>query len=311
MKILRFCLTLSTCSLLLAGCQKDPEKFVENKPPTVSTGNDTTIELSKAVHSIQLNGSATDSDGTVVSYLWSQVSGPNEATLLSPGSASTVADSLTAGSYVFQLMAVDNKGATGIKSVVVTVFPPQIISINFNLTNNPTETVIGSIYNGNNVQLQELPALYWTNNGIPVESRALLKFDFSSIPSDATIVSAKLSLYAITNPLNGDQVHSDYGSDNAVYIRRITADWNTATLNWTNQPGTTPTNQVVLPATSNSYQNYIDLNVTDLVQDLVTSGNYGMMLQLKNLSLYNIQNFGSSKYADATKHPKLIIEYSK
>lgn len=311
MKTFRFLVTLLSFSLLLSSCQKDPEECIENKPPTVFAGNDTTIELSKSVSSLQLSGAAKDTDGVVVGYLWSQYSGPNQSEIVSPASSTTTVNGLTAGDYVFQLMAVDDDGATGLDLVSVKVRAPQVFTDTFNVKNNPTETVINSREAGNNATLQELPPSYWTSGGSWVETRALLKFDFSAIPSGATIVSAKLNLYAVPNPLNGDGVHAHSGTNNAVYIRRITSGWNTASLTWANQPTTSQANQVELPATTNSFKDYTNLDVTALVQDIVSNTNYGMMLQLKSLEYYNIQNFASSKHADASKHPKLIIEYTQ
>ena len=310
MNMVKIVLTALMLPLVFVSCQKDPEKFIENKPPKVDAGKDTTIELTKLSNSIQLSGISSDTDGTVVGYIWSQVSGPNESIIVSPGSANTLVKGLEVGNYVFQLMAVDDKGATGVNSVSVNVLAPKVFTVNLNPTDNPNETVINSVEVGNNDRLQELPPSYWTNGGSSVETRALLKFDLSNIPSGATIVSAKLSLYAVPNPVNGDGVHAHSGSNNAVDIRRIATNWSTSNLSWANQPATSQANQVELPSTSNSSQDYINLNVTDLIQDMVSNGNYGMMLQLKDLTLYNIQNFASSKHADASKHPKLVVEYS-
>lgn len=310
MKMVKTILTALVVPLIFTSCQKDPEEFIENKPPKVFAGKDTTLQLTKSLNSIELTGSATDSDGVVVGYIWSQVSGPDGTVIISPGSATTFVKGLESGNYVFQLMAVDNKGATGLNSVSVNVLAPTVFTINLKPASNPNETVINSIELGNNNSLQELPPSFWTNSGSSVETRALLKFDLSNIPSGAVIVSAKLSLYAVPNPVNGDGVHAHSGSNNAVYIRRITTNWATSNLSWSNQPATSQLNQVELPATSNSSQDYTNLDVSNLIQDMVSNDNYGIMLQLKEPILYNIQNFASSKHADASKHPKLVVEYS-
>lgn len=311
MKIVKVLLAVLSFSIFISGCQKDPEAFIENKPPTVFAGRDTTVELIKSFSGLQLSGSANDTDGLVTGYLWSQYAGPNQSAIVSPASAATIVNGLTTGDYVFQLMAVDNDGATGLNFVSVKVIVPHVFIDTLNIKNNPTETVINSREAGNNATLQELPPSYWTNSGTSVETRALLKFDFSRIPAGATVTSAKLSLYAVPNPLNGDGVRAHYGSNNAVYIKRITANWNTSSLTWSNQPATSLSNQVELPATSDSFKDYPNLDVTKMVQDMVANGNYGMLLQLKNIQLYNIQNFASSKHADSSKHPKLIVEYTK
>lgn len=98
----------------------------DNILPSVDAGSDTTISLARVGDRIRLKGSATDVDGTVISYLWSQVSGPKPAVLSSPGSASTDVDSLSNGTYVFQLMATDNWGATSVKKVSISVSVPSV-----------------------------------------------------------------------------------------------------------------------------------------------------------------------------------------
>src|SRR5215217_8299098 len=163
MKTSKIILAVSVFSLIFFSCTKDPKEFIENNPPKVYAGKDTSIALSKLVDSIQLSGTATDSDGLIVGYIWSQVSGPNESVIVSPGSATTIVKNVEAGTYVFQLMAVDNKGATGVNSVSVNVLAPKVFTVNLNPTNNPNETVINSLEAGNNNRLQELPPSYWTN----------------------------------------------------------------------------------------------------------------------------------------------------
>lgn len=111
----------------------------DNEPPSVKAGNDTTIIVDDSNNSTRLTGTATDKDGSVVAYLWSQVSGPTLATINTPGSPSTIVNSLSSGTYVFQLMALDNKGAMGVKSVsVLTTDSAAIVSSTAKLLTNKT-----------------------------------------------------------------------------------------------------------------------------------------------------------------------------
>lgn len=113
-------------------CQK--EELIQNSPPTVFAGNDTTITLKGLYNdSIILNGRATDADGTIHSYLWSQVSGPTIASLEFEGSSSAVARGIISGTYVFQLMATDDKGAVGVKTVSISVVRQLNINLNSGL----------------------------------------------------------------------------------------------------------------------------------------------------------------------------------
>src|ERR1019366_4376852 len=79
-------------------------------PPVANAGPNQTITL--PADSVTLSGSGSDADGTVVSYLWTKISGPSSGTITSPGSATTSVSGLVQGSYQFQLQVTDNLGAT-------------------------------------------------------------------------------------------------------------------------------------------------------------------------------------------------------
>ncbi len=57
-----------------------------NKPPVVSAGADVTISL--PTYTTALTGTATDSDGYIVSYNWTKVSGPTSYQIINPNYAS-------------------------------------------------------------------------------------------------------------------------------------------------------------------------------------------------------------------------------
>ncbi|MFD3004071.1 PA14 domain-containing protein, partial [Pontibacter toksunensis] len=82
-------------------------------------GPDKTITLPTS--SVQLSGSATDSDGTISGYSWSQVSGPNTATFSSTTVASPTVSGLIGGTYTFRLVVTDNGGATASDGMSVQV----------------------------------------------------------------------------------------------------------------------------------------------------------------------------------------------
>lgn len=92
-----------------------------NRPPSANAGNNQVITLPTS--SVFLIGSATDSDGSITSYLWQKFSGPSSGTITSPNSSSTFVTGLVSGTYVFKLTATDNKGATGSDTMTVVVNP--------------------------------------------------------------------------------------------------------------------------------------------------------------------------------------------
>lgn len=98
-----------------------PEQPPENVAPVVNAGSDRTITLPTS--SVSLSGTATDSDGTVVRYSWTKMSGPSSGTIASPTQRNTAVSALVQGTYVFRLAATDNDGATGSDMVNVVVNP--------------------------------------------------------------------------------------------------------------------------------------------------------------------------------------------
>jgi alpha-tubulin suppressor-like RCC1 family protein len=88
--------------------------------PTVNAGAAQTIVLPTGT--LTLYGvSGAYGGATLVSILWSEVSGPNTVGITTPRSSTTTVTGLVAGTYVFQLTANDNKGNSGSGQVTVTV----------------------------------------------------------------------------------------------------------------------------------------------------------------------------------------------
>ncbi len=90
-----------------------------NKIPLANAGADKVIS---GKTSYSLTGSGTDSDGTITSYSWRQISGPS-ATLTNTTSATVSLSALTLGTYVFQLKVTDNSGNTDSDYIRLTVNP--------------------------------------------------------------------------------------------------------------------------------------------------------------------------------------------
>ncbi|HYG19111.1 MAG TPA: gliding motility-associated C-terminal domain-containing protein [Ohtaekwangia sp.] len=92
-----------------------------NNLPLASAGSDISITL--PVNTTVLNGSGTDADGTIATYAWTQTSGPNTATIATPGAATTNLSGLIEGNYLFQLTVTDDDGGQGSDQVLVQVLP--------------------------------------------------------------------------------------------------------------------------------------------------------------------------------------------
>ncbi|MGO2317507.1 MAG: glycosyl hydrolase family 18 protein [Vibrio toranzoniae] len=110
----------------LAGGTTDPV----NRKPTAAAGADQSVE---GPASVSLDGSASkDSDGTIASYVWSQVSGT--AVTLANGNAAVasfdVVEVTQQETLTFNLTVTDNEGATSTDTVVVTVNPKDTGPVN-------------------------------------------------------------------------------------------------------------------------------------------------------------------------------------
>ncbi|MBL0181180.1 MAG: T9SS type A sorting domain-containing protein [Chitinophagaceae bacterium] len=92
-----------------------------NNPPTANAGPDQTITL--PTNSVILSGSGADTDGSIVGYQWTKISGPAAGTITNPTTAATSVTGLAQGVYQFELRVTDNGGAFGRDTVQVTVNP--------------------------------------------------------------------------------------------------------------------------------------------------------------------------------------------
>jgi hypothetical protein len=180
-----------------------------NIPPVVKAGTDQTTTL--PTNTITLSGSGGDADGTVVSYVWSEISGPSGYNIVNANSPFTDVTGLVEGIYQFQLQITDNNGAIGTDIVQVTVNAaniPPVANAGLDQTITlPTDSVTFS-ENGNDA------------DGVIV-SYAWTKI---SGPSSYTIVSATLPSTSVLGLIQGIylfelQVTDDNGATSADTIQ--------------------------------------------------------------------------------------------
>ncbi len=295
-------------SLIFTACQKDLANSVLNAP-IADAGSSQTIQLPAA--SFTLTGTGTSTNGRIVGYLWSLISGPNVPVITSPSSPTTTVTSFVTGYYRFQFMVIDEAGLTGVDTVSVTVVASPIQTLTLQPTNNTNEVMLG-YWNGDFTDKAptDLAGCAWTRFGDPLNTRAIFKFDLSSIPANATILTAKLSLYSNPTPLLGSNfIDANSGPANALYLERVIAPWTNAGITWQNQPATDLVTHISLAHTNLTSLDLVDIDVKNLVGPMVSINNYGFMLRLQSETIYNLRDFCSSRHAIAAKHPKLVITY--
>jgi hypothetical protein len=143
-----------------------------NQSPSVNAGADQGITLPAS--SVQLSGSATDGDGTIASYAWTQIAGPAGAAFSNSTAATTTVSGLTQGSYTFRLTATDNAGATGSDDVVIVVNPssPNSFLAYIATTTTGTQNFGGElgmefkVHNAAGIVVSQLGAFDHQGNGI-------------------------------------------------------------------------------------------------------------------------------------------------
>ncbi len=92
---------------------------VENQSPIANAGPNRTITL--PTNSLNVTGTASDPDGSVASVLWTQNSGPSNATLNNVDNLTLTISDLEEGQYIFRLLVTDNEGANDFDEMRVTV----------------------------------------------------------------------------------------------------------------------------------------------------------------------------------------------
>jgi hypothetical protein len=115
-----------------------------NQAPLANAGSDKTVTLPTA--SVSITGTASDADGTISTYTWTQVSG-TAATLTNATTATVGVSGLVAGTYVFRLTVKDNAGATASDDVTVTVKANSVPTVSVGTTLNittATTTITGT-----------------------------------------------------------------------------------------------------------------------------------------------------------------------
>jgi len=131
---------------------------------------------------------------------------------------------------------------------------------------------------------------------------SLVQFnEVAGIPSNATIVSATLSLYCF-NYLDTAEFFD---------VHRIMQSWNSTTVTWNNCPAWDPYSYDQVAISGSGWKNW---HVTDLVQDWIdgTRSNHGFLIKMQGSLGQNYRarpSFRSSEYGTESLRPKLTGTY--
>lgn len=158
----------------------------------------------------------------------------------------------------------------------------------------------------NYASFHELSIMAWTVSGNFITLRSYIRFDLQSLPANAIVTNATLKL---KNPPTGNN-GGNHASPNDLFVRRVTSSWSESTINWNNKPAASALDEVLVPSSTNSSQNY-NINVTNLVQYQLSNPaqNFGFLLRLQAEFTYRAVILSSSNAADPNLRPELEITY--
>lgn len=178
------------------------------------------------------------------------------------------------------------------------------------------QNVTSSYETTNFGKAQNFRPYLWTHSSVPTVGRGLLKYpELAQLPSNAVISSASLYIYCDNSATTDMNAHNyNLANDNAIYVSRVTSSWVDTVVTWSTQPTATATNRVGTAATGYRATTNFNLNVTSLVQDMVTAGNFeGFQLALQDESfanLYRNLTIASVDHPDPSLRPKLVVTYT-
>ncbi|MFT3886306.1 MAG: DNRLRE domain-containing protein [Flavobacteriales bacterium] len=145
------------------------------------------------------------------------------------------------------------------------------------------------------------------------KGRGLMDFDLTGIPPAARIISAHLSLIGM-GPF-GTGIVGMVGSTgaNASTLRRVTSPWEPTMVTWNTQPTTTMQHAVPLRQSEYADQNYLSVDVTALVQDMVDdpANSFGFLMQLDDETPSRGLVFHSSAAGRPDQRPVLVVSYGE
>ncbi len=205
----------------------------------------------------------------------------------------------------------ESAGGSSFKAEIVdnNCFIPVALTLQPDSTQSK-DTDISSLFANTSFERNKYMVPYsWSQFGTPETRRSLLQFDLSSLPTNAIVDSAFLSLSFSQKFVQDSPPFTGHFGSNSLEIRRITQDWTASTATWTNQPTTTNNNVVNVSAATSQSQDYPKINVKNLVIDQFTNTNFGFMIKHQIEAPYKITCLTSSEEIIASKRPKLVVYY--
>ena len=214
----------------------DNDDTTANVTPVASAGTDQTAAEQS---SVTLQGSGTDSDGTIASYNWTQTSGTS-VTLTSSNSASssfTAPDISSDETLTFELTVTDNDGATSTDTINIAILAASETGNTTPIANAGDDQ---SVSTGNTVTLSASQSLdadgddltyLWSLTSTPTNSSASLSSTTSASPTFTADITGS---YVVSLVVNDGLVDSD---TDTVAITASESSGDITNIIFTNQSG--------------------------------------------------------------------------
>ncbi|MEO8590486.1 MAG: DNRLRE domain-containing protein [Flavobacteriales bacterium] len=140
--------------------------------------------------------------------------------------------------------------------------------------------------------------------------RALMAFDLSSFPAGTLIDDATLDLFGRGAVGLGDAASVGNIGDNAALLLQVIEPWSDNSVTWNTEPDISFMNGVVLPPSTQVIEDYIGIDVTNMVQAMIDDPtlDHGMEIRLITEDITRGLFFCGKDFPDPLKRPRLNIK---
>ena len=285
-----------------------------NRAPVVSAGADQSILVSAKAN---LNGTVTDDglpSGTLTTA-WSKVSGPGTVTFGSAAAVDTTAAFSAAGTYVLRLGANDGQ-LSAIDEMQVTVAGAGSGTVTTTFQNG----VNG--YNGaddTRIRSDQPTQLFGSSPKVEIDGNpnfsSLMKWDLSSVPANATVLSATITVNAVNSSQDQFELYQlmrPWVESEANFNQAAAGKaWQVAGASGTSDRSSVVLGAITAPQTG---MTTVQLNAAGIAafQSWIANpqSNNGLIFQDYTDATTDDLDFESSEASTVANRPKLTLVYS-
>lgn len=283
-------------SLLVSACGGGKSQpAVTNISPTVSAGYDQSVLASATVN---LNGTASDRDGSIASYNWIQTAG-DSVSLSGANSANAsfvMPENSSISEFSFTLTVTDNDGARASDNVIITLHQAPNVDAGENQTVPISSTVnLTGTATSNNETIVTYSWVQISGETVSLSSADSANVSFT-VPNSVGQIEFSLTVVDSLGAEAQDRVVIDVVSSDANIFGRVTFDlvpFNTSTngLDYANTSSSPA--RGVLVETIDASGNQLQSTVTNTNGDYTLNANPGTEMRIR-ISAHLLQSNGAT-----------------